>query len=525
VLIGTMALSIWSALAFYGYAAGMYRTGMGFFSGAVGAFFVGIYAVTIMHRLWLLSKRYDYTTPVDFFRHRYGSRYLDGLVAFIMLFFIVPYIALQVIGVSEGAVVVAAGDLAFWAVVAVLTVYVIGHVLGGGNNSVVMADTLAGFTGIAIAIAMTVTFLNVALADVGGLTGSVEVLLETNRDVLFYTGTYATWHGVLALGISAGLSIIVWPHIFVRSYMARGPESLRVMATAFPLVQLLSFGMFAFWGVYVGGSVMPGLDDAASDNLVAALTAEYSPALAVLLVIAVFAFGMSTADSQLVVSSSIIQRDVLGQRDDDTSTADPTQLHKVRAWLAGMMALVLVVVAFRPALLVEYAYDFAAPGFAQLMPAAFAGLYWRRTTTAGASAGTTAGLAVTLFATFVSNPTPFAPILLGLAVNTALLVVLSLAQSDAGIHEVHRYLDGVFAPKNNLANKVLMAAVAIVFVQGLLLPPYLPETILFGWLPLQLFVAVLVAFELALIGFFYARNRLDGSEPEFTPHAEVRASR
>ena len=85
VLIGTMALSIWSALAFYGYAAGMYRSGMGFLSGAVGAFFVGIYAVTIMHRLWLLSNRYGYTTPGDFFRHRYRSKVFDGLVAFIML--------------------------------------------------------------------------------------------------------------------------------------------------------------------------------------------------------------------------------------------------------------------------------------------------------------------------------------------------------------------------------------------------------------------------------------------------------
>ena len=516
VLIGTMALSIWSALAFYGYAAGMYRSGMGFLSGAVGAFFVGIYAVTIMPRLWLLSKRYGYMTPGDFFRHRYRSRALDALVTFIMLFFIVPYIALQIIGVSNGAVVVSAGDLAFWLIAAVLTVFIVGHVLGGGNNSVVLADTLGGFAGITIAIAITVALVGFALQDQGGLAGAVEVLLATNRDVLFYTGEFGTWYGVLALAIAAGLSIIVWPHIFIRSYMARTTRSFRVMAVAFPLVQLLAFGMFAIWGVHVGQAALPGLDAAASDDLVASLVVEFAPLLAVFLVVAVFGFGMSTADSQLVVSSSIIQNDVLRSQGDDRS-----QLRLVRLFLGAMMILVLLVVAFRPALLVEYAYDFAAPGFAQLMPAAFGGLYWRRATRQGALAGTSLGLAATLVTTFVANPTPLQPILIGLAVNVALFVAVSmLTRPDerAGV-EVHDYLAGVFGPKNTTGHKVLMVLVALAFVQGLILPPYLPEAIVLGWIPLQTFVASLTAVELAVIGYFYARNRFDGIRPDFQPDA------
>ncbi|MEI3519423.1 MAG: hypothetical protein V8R14_08880 [Clostridia bacterium] len=66
-LLGTMCLSIWSALAFFGYGAGLYRDGIGYFAGAVGAFFVGIYAPTIMYRLWLLGKKYNYVSPGDLF--------------------------------------------------------------------------------------------------------------------------------------------------------------------------------------------------------------------------------------------------------------------------------------------------------------------------------------------------------------------------------------------------------------------------------------------------------------------------
>lgn len=81
------------------------------------------------------------------------------------------------------------------------------------------------------------------------------------------------------------------------------------------------------------------------------------------------------------------------------------------------------------------------------------------------------------------------------------------------VAEVHDYLTGVFRPSNTTGHKVLMTLVAVAFVQGLILPPYLPETIVFGWVPLQTFVASLTAFELAIIGFFYARNRFDAAGP------------
>jgi SSS family solute:Na+ symporter len=151
-LLGTVCLSIWSALAFYGYGAGLYRNGVGYFSGVAGACFVGFYAPTIMYRLWLLGKEYDYTTPSDFFSHRYNSRFFTLLVALICVIFVIPYIALQIIGVANGIVVTSQGAIGFWLVVGILTVYIVGHVLKGGSNSIVFTDTLAGFAGVGIAL-------------------------------------------------------------------------------------------------------------------------------------------------------------------------------------------------------------------------------------------------------------------------------------------------------------------------------------------------------------------------------------
>ena len=218
-LLGTMCLSIWSALAFFGYGAGLYRDGIGYFAGAVGAFFVGIYAPTIMYRLWLLGKKYNYVSPGDYFIHRYESKFLKHLISIICIVCIIPYISVQVTGVANGIVTTTQGKIGFWLVVAVLTVYIVLHVLKGGNKAVVGTDTFAGFVGVGIAILTTIVLI---VAIPGDLVSAAKDIVKTNPEVLQMTGPYATFSGFLALAISAGMSIIAWPHIFVRSYIRAG---------------------------------------------------------------------------------------------------------------------------------------------------------------------------------------------------------------------------------------------------------------------------------------------------------------
>jgi len=520
-LLGTVCLSIWSALAFYGYGAGMYRGGIGYSSGFVGAYFVGLYASTIMYRLWLLGKKYNYITPGDFFEHRYNSKAFKYLVSAICVIFLIPYIAVQMAGVANGIVVTSSGQIGFWTVVIILTIYILGHVIKGGNKSIVGTDTLAGYVGVAIAVITAIVFIK---KIPGSLSASTSYILETSPDTLKFTGTYSSWIGVFGLAMSAGMSIIAWPHIFIRSYMAKSEKVLQTMTIAFPVLELLAFGMFTIQGIWAGKVAYPGLEGAATDNIIPMMALEYAhPILAVLLVVGVFAFGMSTADSQLMIASSIIDHDVLTKKDDDNKSVKNT-----RIWLFVIMAIVLVVVKFRPPFLVTYAYQFSAPGFAQLIPALLGGLYWKKATKEGALTGTIGGLVAVLATLFIKNPVPVVhPILWGLFVNTILFIVVSLATKpeDRAIVDIHYFFDEFFKNRNNTTHKVLMVLVALVFVQLIVVTPYLPNPILFGWLPLQGFNVIIGAFELAIIGFFYAKNRLyepDGSIKEVD---EVRVSK
>ena len=521
-LLATVTLSIWSALAFYGYGASLYRDGIGYWIGAMGACFVGFFAPTIMYRLWLLGKQYGYTTPGDFFMHRYKSKALKLVISVICFVCIIPYISVQVSGVANGIVTTTEGKIGFWICVAILVLYMYVHVLGGGNKAVVGTDLFAAIVGIAIVILTTVVFI-VNVCN-GSLTEATQkIISDGNGQVFQVTGRYANWVSSLGLSISAGISIIAWPHIFIRSYMAKSEDVFKVMGAAFPILELISFGCFMIQGIWAGRAAYPALESAASDNVIPMLALNYAPAiLAILLVIGVFAFGLSTADSQLVVASSIVTHDIIRKEgQEETNTKRNNAI-----CLTVIMVAVLIVTYFRPPFLVTYAYGFCAPGFAQLMPAMIGGLYWKRGTKEGALAGTIVGMIAVLFTLFVTNPIPMLdPILWGLILNTIIYVVVSLAtkQDDQAAKEIHEPLFKFFASRENTAHKVLLVLYAVVFVQCHIVGVYLPNTpanFLFGWMPPTVFNYALCAIELAILGYFFGKNRLyepDGSMKDFAP--------
>ena len=521
-LLATVTLSIWSALAFYGYGASLYRDGIGYWIGAMGACFVGFFAPTIMYRLWLLGKQYGYTTPGDFFMHRYKSKALKLVISVICFVCNIPYISVQVSGVANGIVTTTEGKIGFWICVAILVLYMYVHVLGGGNKAVVGTDLFAAIVGIAIVILTTVVFI-VNVCN-GSLTEATQkIISDGNGQVFQVTGRYANWVSSLGLSISAGISIIAWPHIFIRSYMAKSEDVFKVMGAAFPILELISFGCFMIQGIWAGRAAYPALEGAASDNVIPMLALNYAPAiLAILLVIGVFAFGLSTADSQLVVASSIVTHDIIRKEgQEETNTKRNNAI-----CLTVIMVAVLIVTYFRPPFLVTYAYGFCAPGFAQLMPAMIGGLYWKRGTKEGALAGTIVGMIAVLFTLFVTNPIPMLdPILWGLILNTIIYVVVSLAtkQDDQAAKEIHEPLFKFFASRENTAHKVLLVLYAVVFVQCHIVGVYLPNTpanFLFGWMPPTVFNYALCAIELAILGYFFGKNRLyepDGSMKDFAP--------
>ena len=87
-----------------------------FGAGAVTGFFAVSYTIIVfpialifLPRLWSIARAHSYVTPADFVRGRYGSRGLSLAVAFTGILALMPYIALQLVGIDAVLTVMGVG--------------------------------------------------------------------------------------------------------------------------------------------------------------------------------------------------------------------------------------------------------------------------------------------------------------------------------------------------------------------------------------------------------------------------------
>src|SRR6266487_1219765 len=87
-----------------------------FGAGAVSGYFAVAYTIIVfpialifLPRLWSIARVHHYVTPADFIRGRYGSRGLALAIAFTGILALMPYIALQLVGIQAVLTVMGVG--------------------------------------------------------------------------------------------------------------------------------------------------------------------------------------------------------------------------------------------------------------------------------------------------------------------------------------------------------------------------------------------------------------------------------
>ena len=106
---------LYTAYTFVAIPASMFALG------SVSGFFALPYTVVLypivfvfMARLWSVSHRHGFVTPADFVRGRYGSRTLSLAVAVTGILALMPFIALQLIGIQAVLEVAGIGGSDNW---------------------------------------------------------------------------------------------------------------------------------------------------------------------------------------------------------------------------------------------------------------------------------------------------------------------------------------------------------------------------------------------------------------------------
>ena len=246
-------------------------------------------------------------------------------------------------------------------------------------------------------------------------------------------------------GLGWGLGYFGMPHILVRYISIKSEHEMRksqIIGSSWTTLILI---MSCVVGIVGRKFLGDGLED--QSLVFVTLVRKVFPAfLAGILLSAILAAAMSTADSQLLASSSAFASDIY-KPVMRKNASDHEML-----WAGRIIVVVISVVAFFIAnspncggimALVECAWAGFGSAFG---PVILLALYWRRLTYSGAVAGVTVGFVVdALWYAFLSTPTGLYEIIPGFLCGLIAAVVVSLLSKAPG-KEVTDLFDRAFEP-------------------------------------------------------------------------------
>jgi solute:Na+ symporter, SSS family len=236
-----------------------------FGAGAVTGFFAVSYTIMVfplalifLPRLWSIARAHNYITPADFVRGRYGSRGLSLATAFTGILALMPYIALQLVGIEAVLTVMGVGtsstntyvkDLPLFIAFLVLAVYTYVSGLRAPALIAFMKDTL-----VYVMVIVAVLYIPAKIGGWGHIFAAGEAKMTAINPVthkpngVFIPTTSNSQLAFSTLALGSALALMVYPHAVTavlstkrRDIIKRNMALLPVYSIMLAFVALLGY--------------------------------------------------------------------------------------------------------------------------------------------------------------------------------------------------------------------------------------------------------------------------------------------
>ena len=434
----------YSMSTFMGVPGSIYHVGYAGMSVSVPgiAFSMVIPALLVGRRLIKLGHRYKMLTMADYLADRYESTAIRGLLAILMLIFLVPMMGAQTIG--AGVIFTTYTGAPQWVGIVVMGVTVILYCMAGGIRSVMMTDVIQGV--LMVVTAVTTFFVSLKLG--GGLETINAKLASVDPNYLKFPGHNNSypWQNYASMIVMWSFFCIGQPHLFTKFF------TMKNYGTMFKAVLLGTLGMwfsasFIEWCGVTGAASFPGIPGKESDFIVPLILQEGLPSIvSALMVAGIFSAGMSTISSLLLTSSSAVSRD-LYQRilKRDATDEDTLKMSRVVTVVLGIIAIGIGIL--KPGSIFTIIL-FAFGGLGIWAAPIICGMYWKRTTTTGVFASVIIGEAFyfLLLTEFKSLSMGFNPLIVAWLVTMMILIGVSLFTKPVSAETIRRHFDDLDKP-------------------------------------------------------------------------------
>ena len=331
----------------------------------------------------------DSITIPGFLANRFKSRNLRIVSAVVILIFYTLYASSGLVGGAK--LFEATFNLDYQTALITGTLVIVSYTFLGGYNAVSWTDF---FQGTMMMLALLIVPI-VVITDLGGFSKTIHAIRMINPEYLdIWKGT--TFIGIISL-LAWGLGYFGQPHILVRFMSINKPENVKpakYVGMSWMIISIVGSLMVGFFGIAYVSAHQIDLQD--SEKIFITLSELLlNPWIAGFVLAAILAAIMSTIDSQLLVSSSCLTRDIYEK------VIKQNASDKELVWIGRATVIAIALVAYYistnrdSSVLSLVAYAWAGFG-AAFGPLIILSLYNKNISAAGAVSGMITGAATVL---------------------------------------------------------------------------------------------------------------------------------
>jgi sodium/proline symporter len=330
---------------------------------------------------------YALTIP-EYFENKYNdtSRIIRTFGTIIIVFFFTFYVCAQFIGAGK-VLNVTFGIPQIWGMV-IGAIIILFYTIMGGFLAVAWTDFVQSLLMVFTLVLLPI----IVLVEFGGwdkIIGFIAANKANHLSVLWGHGGILAVLSVIS-GLSWGLGYMGQPHLLARFMAIQKPDDLRKGT-----VIGISWAVLAFWGAMFIGLfgiavfASGGIDD--PEKVMPMMATRLLPGwLAGILISGAIAAMMSTADSQLLVATSAVAKDIY--HNFINKKASEKKLVSISRLITFCVGAAAFIIALYSKELVFKMVSFAWSGLGSAFgPALLLTLWWRRTTREGVLAGMLVG--------------------------------------------------------------------------------------------------------------------------------------
>ena len=395
ILAMTLVATYTSASSFVGGPGVAYKMGLGWVLLAMIQLPGAWLSLSILGKKYaIIARRINAVTINDILRARYDNQWVVILGSISLVIFFIAAMVAQFVGgarLFEGMT-----GLPYYTGLMIFATTVVLYTTIGGFRAVALTDAVQG---VVMMIGTTALLFGVIKSG-GGISNIIESMAAVDPALITPAGPkgFLSKPFILSFWVLVCFGVIGIPHTAVRCFGYKESRSMhRAIIVGTFVLGFLMLGMH-LCGAF-GRVIVPGLT--VGDKIMPALTLKVlPPVFAGIFLAGPLAAIMSTIDSQLILASATIVKDLYinyvkkeDPADIEASLKKRQGIQRLSFITTGILGLIVLGAAFNPPNLIVWLNLFAFGGLqaAFLWPLVL-GLYWKRANAQGALASIVTGV-------------------------------------------------------------------------------------------------------------------------------------